>query len=826
MKLMNSCRLLAVAILFAAGAAAAAETYQLDIPAQPLSKALQTFAEQSGIQIVYYAQVAQGRTASRVAGTLSAQEALTQLLTGTNLKFETVNADTVAIRQVTLEGGGSGKDGMTEGTAQAGSALSQEYGARLAQSDASSGTGGGAQGASEGQKGDEAGAENVKLEEIVVTAQKRKENLQDVPISISVLGGGDLDRSTLEGVSEALNRVAGVSVVETSQGGGSQIAVRGVSSSYAHFFGTSTVAYYLDSMPFGLLNSAAAPDSNAYDLARVEVLRGPQGTLYGASALNGVVRVLTNDANLDDFDLKARTTLSTTRKGDQSYRGDLALNLPILPGRLAARIVGGYEDRGGWIDKPNRNEKDVNDGVLKNLRFKLNAQPTDALSIGLSAWLSREDFDSPNTADSPYRSSALTDESIHSEYDAYGLTVGYDFSGFAVSSSTSYLTHANQSQIEGLLPPFLPPVNTRFDDDIWAEELLFSSTHEGPWRWSLGAMYRQADENEGQFFVGIPGGHLKQSSESFAVFGEATRSFNDGEFELTAGARYFEDAKQLYESTAQAFGEAKFDAVSPRVVFTWHPSERLTAYTSYSEGFRSGGPSLSTSFGIPPLEPDTLKNYEIGAKGGLWDGRLSFETALFYIDWQDVQESLTVIKNGTVFAAQVNGDSASGLGVDFAATLTPVKSLALGVTLGWNDLTMDADVNTFPGGVQTLLRGKGERFNYSPEWTAGASLDYNFPLGGAGFEGRFSASANYTSSQVFALYLGGPARYLTSGEEMLFARTSFGIESLQHWSASLFVDNVTNEEGPAVLVPFASPLWTPRPRPRTIGVQFEYHFGK
>lgn len=799
--------------LLAATASHAQERVQFDLPQQKLLESLRAVGERTGTNVLASSFEIAGLEAPALRGQMTADEAFRRLLAGSGLRHEFMDEKTVTFVAVRAKDDSAA---AIEPTADV-SPLNEM---RLAQADSSYAT-------SADSPGE---ARNMELEEVVVTAQRRKESLKDVPISISVLGGADLDRSTAKGVSEALNRVPGVSLVETSQGAGNQLTVRGVSTSYAHFFGTSTAAYYLDWMPFGGIVSASVPDSNAYDLDRVEVLRGPQGTLYGAGALNGVVRILTHDADLDDFDLKARTTLSSTKGGDESYRGDVAVNLPLLPGKLAARVVAGYEDRGGWIDKPN--QKDANDGVVKNLRLKVNAQPTDALSIGLMAWLSREDYNSPNTSDEPGRSSSTAREFNVSEYDLYGLKIGYDFSGFSLSSATSYLDSVNNSQVDGLLG--LPPINTLFDGNIWAEELTLTSTHEGPWRWSLGSLYRKLDQDFAQHIVGIstpiPSPY---SSESIAVFGEVTRLFHDGEFELTGGLRYFEDTvhgMDVIPPAPPASYGATFDAISPRLVFTWHPSERLTAYASYSEGFRSGARTgeYLKSQGIPDLEPDTLLNYEIGAKGMLWGGRLGFDTAVFYMDWQDVQESLTVIAPvcNCPGAALVNGDSASGLGVDFAATLAPVEDLALGVTLGWNDLTMDTAVYTFPAGAPILLRDKGERFNYSPEWTVGMSADYDFPLGGTGLEGRFSASANYTSRQIFSLYLFGTQRSSTAGEEMLFARTSFGIESPQNWSASLYVDNLTNEEGPIVLAPFASPLWTPRTRPRTIGIQLEYHFGK
>jgi len=161
----------------------------------------------------------------------------------------------------------------------------------------------------------EATAEPAGLEEIVVTAQKREQRLQDVPISMSVTTGADLDKSSIQSVSDALGLIPGVAVNVNGQGGESKLTIRGVSAAGALFAGPSPIGYYLDSVPFGLVGSAVVPDSNSYDLDHIEVLRGPQGTLYGASALNGVVRVLTNDAQLNDFDFKARATSSTTSSG-------------------------------------------------------------------------------------------------------------------------------------------------------------------------------------------------------------------------------------------------------------------------------------------------------------------------------------------------------------------------------------------------------------------------------------------------------------------------------------------------------------------------------
>ncbi len=164
----------------------------------------------------------------------------------------------------------------------------------------------------------------------MVTAQKRTERLQDVPISITVLNGGDLDRSTVDGVMDALRGVPGVAPSVNVFGGSSNVSIRGVSAAGPQYFGSSPVGYYVDSVPFGLVKSAISPDSSAYDLERVEVLRGPQGTLYGASAQAGVVRVLTNDPVMNEFDFKERASVSDTEYGGVNYRTDTAVNLPAF----------------------------------------------------------------------------------------------------------------------------------------------------------------------------------------------------------------------------------------------------------------------------------------------------------------------------------------------------------------------------------------------------------------------------------------------------------------------------------------------------------------
>lgn len=785
-------------LLLAASAALAGNSLldrsvRFEIPAQSLESALLEFSKQAQVAVFLNSTTLDNLTAPSVVGVLPAATALAQLLGDSGLAYETVG-DTITVKL-------KDPNGALRNTAR---------GLRLAQA----------------QPGSRERARQEPLEEIVVTAQKRKERLEDVPISVGVLSAEALNSSTAQGVTEALNAVPGVATTEQYTGG-TQVAVRGVAASGSIFNGSSPIAYYLDSMPFGFVRSSFAPDSNAYDLDRVEVLRGPQGTLYGASALNGVVRVLTRDADLSEFQIAGRASFSDTKDGGGNYRGDAAVNVPIVEGKLAARAVLGYQNQEGWIDRATRD--DANDAELRSARFKLNGRPTEQLSIGLTTWFSRSDYGAPSISADGRESASQIDEPLAIDYDAYGFNIGYDFSAVSLSSSTSYLEYEHRSTVDWNAFLGLPTaLVSELGSEVLSQEILLTSTGTSSWRWSVGGFYRDVEDRtaQGLSFLGpAPVVDFTDTSQSFAIFGEVTSVLLDGRLELTGGLRYFEDDVEVRENLpgSTVSDQHTFDKVSPRAVLAWHPERNTTLYASYSQGFRSGvsqTPNVVTGApSIRPADADNLTNYELGAKSSLWDGKVGLNAAVFYVDWEDVQQSLTVDVGGLAFAAVVNGESASGLGAEFGFAVEPIDRLQLGLNFSWNDLAMDDEV--FSGGVQLFARG--DRLNYSPKYTASASTDYRMPLGGGGLQGRLSLAANYLADQSTRSILAG-AQHVATSDTLVIGRASFSVESPSQWRAALFVDNFTNEDGAALRQPFGIADWDSRIRPRTVGVQLSYGF--
>ena len=221
---------------------------------------------------------------------------------------------------------------------------------------------------------------------------------------------------------------------------------------------------------------------------------------------------------------------------------------------------------------------------------------------------------------------------------------------------------------------------------------------------------------------------------------------------------------------------------------------------------------------MPDIEPDEVANYEVGAKGLAWDNRLQFDIAVYYLEWTDVQQTIQV-QNPFVapgegfFITTINGENASGSGLDLGLTLLPTDDLKLDLTFGWNDLTFDEAV---VGDAGTLFESD-DRLNAAPEYTGSVGVEYSFLLGD--YQGFLSGTASYSSG--IEVHRG--VDNIDYGDDMFDLRLSLAVESGDHWRTTLFVNNATNEDSIRVSRN-GRPTWTVRERPRTVGLQLEYTF--
>lgn len=687
--------------------------------------------------------------------------------------------------------------------------------------------------------------------EIIVTAQRRDELLEEVPIAITVLDGDELDTASFSDSKEALRTLPGLDLnLGDTFTQGINLSVRGVSNATTRAGGAGVAAYYIDGVPFGFVRHAFYPSiGGLYDLDQIEFLRGPQGTLYGANSLNGVLRINTNDADPRQFEAKAKGAVETTRFGGEGFGVDAAVNVPLIEDRLAVRAVVGYRDNAGWIDGPLG--KDLNSSTEENYRIKLRALPTDTLEINLMAWLARGHYAGARSSNDHYEflnKNPLPDDE---KFDVFGAEIIQEFEDFTVSSNTSYIDYTSDNFFDITDVNVGLGLTTTLKSRVITQEINLVSSLEGPWRWSAGAFYRDAKDLTNQILFIMPdlkrdspstttvtNNDYSDRSKSYAIYGELGRKFFDEKFDLAVGLRYFHDDESTrinssYLPLPFTPFKSKSEAVTPRVVATWFPSADHTLYASYSQGFRSGfaqqpNVQVASAGSYPPVKPDKLHNYEIGWKGSTPDRVLSFEAAAYYIDWKDVQQNVLIRTTNcanpddqntcTTTTATVNGTSASGLGAELSLTARPTDEFQLGANVTYNDLQFDADVSNASG---LLVFEEGARLPFSAKYTLGFFSRYNFPLNGR-LEGRIGLSGDLKSPQDLTAISGGTVLKARS-DSIFIGRANVGVEDPDLWSLTFYVENFTNEKGAPSLSPL-TPLLASRPRPRTIGAQIEFRF--
>jgi len=659
------------------------------------------------------------------------------------------------------------------------------------------------------------------LEEVIVTAQKRSERLFDVPIAMTAFTSSMLTDSGASQLADFLKSAPGVGIVD-NQSGQQNIQIRGINST----FGNAVVGYYLDELPFTLVGNTQLPDVRTYDLERIEVLRGPQGTLYGDGSLGGTIRILTYDPNLTAFDSNLDLTGSSTSSGDSNYAAKGMLNMVLKEDVAGLRLVVSEESFGGWIDNTASGKNDQNERDISNFRGKFRWVPTDRLDIVLSAWHTSADAvgDAVAKDDMTISDPAPT---YDTEYDLFGATVRYSFDSVDLVSATSYMDYTADSVtwIAGLFD-----FTDLTDQDIFSQEVRLASTGSDTFRWTSGVFYRSMDRHTEALLPAFAiTQDLNLESDSYALFGEGIWTVLGGKLDLTLGLRYFEDDRRYVEEVNPALldliqsidptftgvVDESFDNVSPRFNAAYRFTDDWNVYVNVAEGFRTGQPQPALSLGLAALfgvdipsgiDPETMWSYELGTKAMLMDGRAMFEAAIFYNDWKDLQVPVRVTPQ---VRALVNGETAVSKGVEAGFTVNATEGLTLNFTGSYTDAEFTEDV---PG----INIKDGDAIPNVPEFTLSASSTYRWPLTSS-LGGFAYGAAQYSSELTDAL------NFAVDGDSYTRVDARLGVEAAI-WSAFLFADNLTDED--AAISPYYQGPAGPatRLRPLTIGLQLRASF--
>ena len=705
-------------------------------------------------------------------------------------------------------------------------------------------------------------AQGAALEEIIVTAQKREEKLSDIPISITALSGSDLQAMAATQFRDFAGTVPGLSFT-TAGAGDTQVNLRGIATGGNV---SPTVGIYVDEVPYGSTTPFAAGaqlalDVGLFDLQRVEVLRGPQGTLYGASTMGGLLKYVPTAPGLDTFGGNARAGISSTENGGTSYDVAAVVNAPI-GAQSGLRLSGFYSRDGGYIDDTQQGNDDVNEADVYGGRAEFLLQPSDALSVRLAVYAQKIERDGTIAADYELdgkprageleQQNALP-ESFEQKFSLVSGTVKYAMDFAELTSITSYQSSDvdNSSDLSDFYVPALAPalaplgielaavgIDKEIGTDKFTQEFRLAATGE-TLDWLVGAFYTNEDSDQGQIVPAYdPSGAvlplniftiaLPSKYEEIAGFTTLTWHATD-KLDLTGGLRYAHNSQEQEQIGSSDIGltgsipkrDSSEDVTTYLANLRYQVNDHVMPYLRVATGYRPGGPNVvlnDSDTGLPIAPPtfdsDSLTSYEAGLKASTGDRRYTIDAAVYYIDWKDLQ--IVAVRNNVGVIA--NASKARSQGVELTLTAVPVDALTLAGAFGYMDAEL-SEASADLGGAE------GETLPNTPKFTAALSADYGFDFGGDR-GGSVGATYRFIDDRTSSFDESGSLpQYDLPSYQVVDLRTGFELGAAQ---VQLYVKNVFDERGELSVYTGQTLLGGPANlsimQPRTYGVSVNFGF--
>jgi iron complex outermembrane recepter protein len=699
-------------------------------------------------------------------------------------------------------------------------------------------------------------AKTTVLEEIFVTANRREESLQDVSASVTAFSTADIERKGFDSFADFAGSVPGLTLNESVRNRGT-FNIRGVALNTTGANTQDPVSVYINDTPVSdTFGAIVVPDLRLFDVERIEVLRGPQGTLFGSGSLGGTVRIITNKPDATRTEAAGRVDFGSTQGGAMRQRYDAMVNVPLIDDELAVRAVGYYRDEEGWVKNTTLGTK--NSTKDWGGRVSMLWTPNDAFSLKAEVIhqdSNPEDGDSWNPALGKFKKSSSIPEGRKAALTNYSLTAAYDFVDFAtLSSITTYQESKSASVGDSgdLFGVGLPVIGNSdpWDSKFFVQELRLVSNTQSRLEWVAGAFFIDR-ETFADYLIEVPGldnllggmigsdaffaSPITTGSQEVAVYGDLTFKLTDA-LKLNAGLRKFRTEASYSEPNRNVLDFATFTYVNTSFKnegndsdYTWRAglsydiSDSAMVYGNVSKGYRVGqvNPNQGESFVNPgdlvipeSYAADYTINYELGAKTAWLDNRLIANLAVYYIDWRDIQ--IDGQRPSDMRAFITNAGAATSKGAELELSARPTDGLTLYTALTFQD----AEITEVPTNI-IVPAAKGDVLPGLVDFKFSGGFEYRWDLGANQLYVR--ADGQYLESSPNGLRGDGTNPYYAINESYENVDAAIGL--VTRWGeVSLYGENLTNND--AYILNAGAPEMNPinTLRPRTAGVRISVKY--
>jgi outer membrane receptor protein involved in Fe transport len=683
---------------------------------------------------------------------------------------------------------------------------------------------------------------------IVVTAQKREQRLIDVPVSVSAVAAETLTAQNLVSLSDYYTRIPGI---QLSGNNTSNVSLRGISTGGNT---NPTVAILIDDVQFGsstFLGRPPLPDLDPATLQRVEVLRGPQGTLYGASSLGGLIKYVTKDPSTSEFSGRAELGVNTVNDGGEGWSVRGSVNAPIITDKVGLSVSGFYRDDPRYIDSIIAARKDVNKREVYGGRAALIVHPIDILTVTLSALYQKQNtagsslidicsacaplpaagsaqrvvtFDARGLPDRRTARAAVVPTT--NEVQLYTARFALDLDAMQMTSISAWgrteqaTASDSTARFGGALEAFAgyPAGQTYiFGEPLltnkFTQELRFSNQG-AQFDWLAGLFYTNERSALSQTItrsgsapalVAYRGENLSTYEEK-AAFADLTWHVT-GQFDIQGGLRYAQNEQNyrvlsVIDPAAQALfgpGEdslftSKEDAVTWLVAPTYRFNRDLMAYARVASGYRPGGPNTQTPGAAPTFGSDTVMSYELGLKGTVLDNRLTFDIAAFQVNWKDIQLQNTALPSQ--FAFFENGKRARSRGVEMSGSLKAWEGFTVDANATILNAKLTESIDPSTTSVQRLFGQAGSRLPYSAKFTGNLSMQQDFALTDSA-TAYVGFNVNYVGNRIGLLNQDSTRAVLQRAKLPSYTVVDLraGVSIDRRWSVNAYVRNLFDKMG-------------------------------